>query len=273
MKKSLLLIFAIALIATGCSSAKQSTAPSTTQNNPSASSGPMPAMTYKVASQQLNQYGNPTEETIDLYTKGNKIGSVEDTNVLPENGVSFFAGNNNEVFFSIQQDGIGDRGTANSNAYQLNLQNGAVTQLVDGSSAKGVTPNSAQDFDITPDFDYLSYVTIAASKKYQTFDSTIERMNINTGAVQSIPFAPNSLVGVDDYITNIRTSPDQTKIAVAVEVPILGVDENVANSPQIWIVDIKSGQATLYQKVSDSSSQWVFLTGWKDSSTPQWVLK
>lgn len=241
--------------------------PSATLISPAATAG-MPTMTYKIVNQTLNQGGNPTDSTIDLYANGNKVGTVDS---VYEGPVVFFAGNQHEVLFTVQLDGIGDGASSNVDAYKLDLQSGTVTPLVGTDYVKDPL-NIAQDFDATVDLSYLSYVTATLEKDGTTYDRVIQRMDTVTQATQSIPFAPAALAGTGYVIANVCTSPDQTKMAVAVNVPAPDFNDNRLYTTQIWIVNIQTGTATLYAKDDTQSPMWTLVTGWKDDSTPQWKL-
>jgi hypothetical protein len=281
-KKIILFVPIIALLAVGCNLSGQTSSqvpvPAENTNTTPTSSpaivnyGSTPKMSYKIASQKVDQYNRPTEITIDLFANENKVGTVENTTTLPMGDVVFFAGNGQEQFFTIQQDGIGDGASKNTNVYKLNLQTGEVARLVSGSSTNGEV-NFAQDFDITTDLLYLNYVTATIAKGSQSFDFTIHRLNTNTGIEQKISFAPSILIGTNFTISNARTSPDETKIAVLVEVPIPGNNDNRLYTSQVWIVNIQNEKAVVYEKSTTPGPQWTLLTGWKDNTTPQWKAK
>jgi hypothetical protein len=172
----------------------------------------MPTMSYEIVSQTNNQYGNPYDAIIDIYADDKKVATVDNNTIWPMGDVIFFAGDNEEVFFTIQQNGLGDTSSSNTNAYELDL---------------------------------------------------------STGAKQQIRFAPSALVSSTFFISNVRTSPDGYKMAVAVETPIPGQYGGIGPW-QVWIVDLQNQEATLYQRGGAASSQWIRLTGWLDDSTPLW---
>lgn len=228
----------------------------------------MPSMSYRVVRQIDDQGGNAKGAVIDIYANGKLVTTFANKTVWPMGDVVFFAGNNRKVLFTIQQSGLGDRSSHNTNANEIDLQTGAITVLVSGDYAKH-DDNYAQDFDVTPDLAYVSYVTEnqANSEGVNTF--TIRRLRLEDDTEQRILFAPAELSKATFFVSNVRTSPDGTKVAAAVEVPVPGQYGGIGPW-QIWEVNLQTQAAALYQDGGTASSQWIGLTGWADNSTPQW---
>jgi hypothetical protein len=222
--------------------------PSTPLGNESSSSEPQ--LTFALVPD-----ASDSQLAVAIYVDGNKVATLPDEEppeaVDAQNYANVYAATRQRALFAVVSEmgygGLSYHGTI----YLLNLQDDTVAEL---------------NAPMSPNIGWTQDLRYVADAPYGS-TSTLVVIDVDTtkSEVVNLPRAPAVFDSQTSYISDIGFSPDSSRVAVVQG--FYGLAGPDIDGGILWVVNRRNGAI---RKFAESDLEPITITGWADSSSPEW---